>query len=508
MYIRLAPFTPVTSTSRNIARSAIWNHVGKVAEYALFYFSMIVVARGLGVEKNGHLAGLLSVVQLLIVLSSAGIEVSLNKYLPQAGGTNAGTRYLVVRLLLVRLGLYAAVCGLAMFVFPVVMPSRSKDWADFLSLMIVLGLLRSAAPVLGMLLIARFRTPQAATVGVLARSAELSALFFVGSAITIPVVLVILVAGSAMQVAGYAITARAEWVGESRRISVVPVVTFGAVFWLNTIIDYFLGRQGDVMFLTFLRPESSSASLYDVAYSIVQVGTLALTAGFAGVSLAAMSQFAVNDRARMNALYGVVVRITSLLTIPVLAFLIVVAPELLRLLYSDKYAGAVDVLRIILGLRIASRLFATGENADYLLALGRVWRVVGIGMIAACATITMHFILIPRWGATGAAWAGGVGVLLANVLGGLSVHRLGGVPLQWRTWIRIMAATLVAVVASLLIPHFAIPFLHIVLSAVAFFIVFALLTAAFRPLHREDMDTIRAVLRSLAGPLRIVSGSA
>jgi O-antigen/teichoic acid export membrane protein len=495
------------TASHHIARSAVWNHVGKVAEYALFYLSTIVIARRLGVESNGHLAGVLSIVQLLVVLSAAGVEVSLNKFLPQDGGANPGTRYLVARLLGLRLGLYAAVCAVAVFVLPLVLPSRSSDWAQFLGILIILGLLRSATPVLNMLLVARFRTGQAATVGVLARGAEFSALLIVGNAITIPVVLAIFVAGSAMQVAGCAVASKVEWAGESRRIPVMPVVTFGAVFWLNTIIDYFLGRQGDIMFLTLLRPESSSASLYDVAYSIVQVGLLVLTVGFSGVSLAALSQYAVGDRARMGTFYAVVVRITSLLTIPVLSFLIVIAPDLLNVVYSDKYAGAVDILRIILGFRILSRLFATGENADYLLALGRVWTVVQVGAVAACCTVAMHLVLIPRWGAIGAACAGGTGVLLANAMGGIAVKRTGGVVLQWRAWGRIMAVALGAGLASFLIPHFGTPILHIAIAGVVFLIAFVLLMVAVRPLQREDLDAVKAALGKLPEPLRMLAGS-
>lgn len=507
MYIRCASFTPVTSTSRNIARSAVWNHVGKVAEYALFYLSTIVIARGLGVETNGHLAGVLSIVQLLIVLSSAGIEVSLNKYIPQAAAAHAGTRYLIVRLLLVRIGLYAVVCAAAIFVFPLVLPARSQDWAGFLALVIALGLLKSMAPVLGMLLVARFRTGHSAAVGVMARAAELLALLMAGNAITIPIVLVILVGGSALQVAGYAVASRVEWVGASQRIRVIPVMTFGAVFWLNTIVDYFLGRQGDVMFLTLLRPESSSASLYDVAYSLVQVGLLALTAGFGGVSLAAMSQYAASDRGRMNTLYAVVVRITSLLTIPALAFLFVCAPDVLRLIYSAQYAGAADVLRIILGLRIVSRLFASGENADYLLASGNVWTVVSIGGVASCVAVVMHFLLIPRWGAIGAACAGGTGVLLANAMGGFAVVRLGGVTMQWRSWVRIMAAAIGAGVVSFVIPPTGIPILQIGITAVVFFTLFAFLSTVVRPLHQEDLDAVRAAFGRLPGPLRLIARS-
>ncbi len=493
--------------SAHIARSAVWNHIGKVTEYALSFVSTVIIARGLGVVGYGHLAGVLSIVQLLIVLSAAGVEVSLNKYIPQDGGANPGTRYLVVRLLFLRLGVYAGVCAIASVSLPFVLPSDNIDLRDFLVLVIVLGLLRSAAPVLGMLLVARFRTGQAALVGVTARGAELLALLSIGNSLDIPIVLIILVAGTAIQVAGYALTSKVEWAGGSRRIPVLPVVTFGAVYWLNTVVEYFLGRQGDVMFLTLLRSESISASVYDVAYSIVQVGLLVLTVGFGGVSLAALSRYAVSDRARMNTLYTVVVRITSLLTIPVLSFLVVCAPDILHLVYSNKYAGAVDVLRIILGFRILSRLFATGENSDYLLALAKVWTVVRIGIVAAGVTVSMHLVLIPRWGAIGAACAGGTGVLLANAMGSFAVVRIGGVALQWRAWGRITAAAAVAAILSFFVPDTGQVVLHLGLAAIVFFGTFVLLMTFVRPLHKEDFDAMRAAMGGLAKPLKLFAES-
>ncbi len=497
----------VTHTSGHIARSAVWNHVGKVAEYTLFFFSTVVIARGLGVEGNGRLAGMLSLVQLFIVLSSAGVEVSLNRFLPQVGEAGPQTRYLVRRLLLMRVSLYAGVCAVGMAALHFVFPAPGKGWAEYLGLLVSLGLLRGAAPVLGMLLVARFRTGRAAVVGVLARGAELLALLAAGSALSVPSVLAILLGGSAMQVLGYLLASKAEWAGEVRPMAVAPVIAFGAAFWLNTITDYFLGRQGDVVFLTMLLPESSPASLYDVAYSIVQVGLLVLTVGFGGVSLAALSQYAATDHARMNSLYATVVRITSFLTIPVLGFLIVCAPQLLSIVYTGDYAGAVVILRIILGFRILSRMFATGENTDYLLALGRVWTVVRIGAVAACVTVAMHLVLIPRWGAIGAACAGGTGVLLFNLLGGFSVVRLGGVNMQWIAWVRIVAAAFVAGGVALLLPDFSDSLISVCLSAVVFLPAFMLLVIILRPLHKQDLDAVSAALGGLPRPLRMIAGS-
>ncbi len=323
--------------------------------------------------------------------------------------------------------------------------------------------------------------------------------------LNITTVLVICIVGSGVQVIGYAIASRTEWTGPLERVPVAPVVAFGAVFWLNTIVDYFLGRQGDVMFLTALRPESASASLYDVAYSIVQIGMMALTVGLGGVVLAAMSQYAATDRSRMNALYHVTVRVTSLLTIPFLAYLAVEAPDLIALVYSDAYAGAADVLRILLCLRIASRLFASGENADYLLALGKVWTVVRIGIIAACVTVAMHLCLIPHWGAIGAAVASGSGVLLANALGGITAMRVGGVAMQWRTWIRVVAPVVCAGAVSLALPHTGSSWLQILYTGVVFFGLFAFILTVTRPLYREDLDAVRSAVGGLPRVFHLIA---
>jgi O-antigen/teichoic acid export membrane protein len=256
--------------------------------------------------------------------------------------------------------------------------------------------------------------------------------------------------------------------------------------------------------LTYLRPESSSASVYDVAYSIVQVGMMVLTVGLGGVVLAAMSRFAASDRTRMRSLYHVAVRLTSSLTIPVMAFLALAAPDLIALVYSRAYAGSAEILRILLCLRIMSRLFAAGENADLLLALGAVWTVVRIGLVAACVTVALHVLLIPGWGAPGAAIASGSGVLLANFLGSRAAIIQGGVAMQWQAWVRIMLAALGAAAVTWLLPHAGTPLLHLAISGVVFFALFVFLACITRPLLHEDVEAMRSAFGRLPAVMRFV----
>ena len=73
-------------------RSALWNHAGKILEYMLMYLTSVLIARGLGVQENGVFVGLFSVSQLFLVLMSFGLEVSLNKHVPQLEGERRDER--------------------------------------------------------------------------------------------------------------------------------------------------------------------------------------------------------------------------------------------------------------------------------------------------------------------------------------------------------------------------------------------------------------------------------
>src|SRR6266581_487259 len=99
----LAP--PLMSDPQATFKSAFWNHTGKILEYLMMYLTSVLIARGLGVHENGTFVGLFSFSQLLLVLASFGLEVSLNKHIPQLSGElrDQNIRYIVRRVLGVRI---------------------------------------------------------------------------------------------------------------------------------------------------------------------------------------------------------------------------------------------------------------------------------------------------------------------------------------------------------------------------------------------------------------------
>jgi peptidoglycan biosynthesis protein MviN/MurJ (putative lipid II flippase) len=76
--------------------------------------------------------------------------------------------------------------------------------------------------------------------------------------------------------------------------------------------------------------------------------------------------------------------------------------------------------------RIIARLFAGSENAEYLLARGKTFSVVQIGIIGVALNIALDLILIPRFLALGAVVGSGCANIAVNLLGSFYVRRLAG----------------------------------------------------------------------------------
>lgn len=498
------------SQRNSVARSALWNHAGKLTDYIAWYCSSVLIARGLGVELNGVLASMMSGVHLVLAFSSLGLEVAVNKAIPQLVGDEVAPRVraIIRRTAAVRVLLYVTIGLLFVLGSRWLLAGEPASAFTTLAVLFLYGLFRGLASLAAVVLIARWHADRAAMINGTTRLLELVVLAVLYRAgMSLEWVVAVLSATCALQLAGYVIAARWDWFGPEQHVRMRPIWIFGTIFWANTVVDYFLGRQGDLLFLTLLSPFASSPALYDVSYSILQAGSMAVTVGFSGVTLAAFARLALSERGRLDQFYNSLVRITTFLMIPLLGFLFVAAPELIGLVYSDAYSGAAVVLQVMIAFRIFARLFAGGENADYLLAVDKVTELVGIGVVGAGVTVALHLILIPRLDVIGAAWASGLGTLAANGLSIARVRRHGSAQIQYRTWgIMVVTGTVAGGVVSLLPPsgsHIA----DLVVKGVVFPALIVGLAMLFRPLRQVDADSaaslssgFRTVLSRFARP--------
>ena len=427
-------------------RSALWNHGGKILEYLLMFLASLLIARGLGVHDNGAFASFISLSQLLFVLSSLGLETAINTRFPQRDdvpGGGSGRGLILRRLLALRALLFACAAGILFLALRYGTPWFSGPAGDYVVALLAYACTRSLIPLLAMTLTADLRTDLTAGINLAVRAFELAALWWYSvSGLTLDVIYRILILSGILQLVAYLIVCRRTLTTPGSPAAVRPIVAFGALYWINTGVDYILGRHGDVFFLSRLLPDPSQASLYDVAYSILQLAQLGATAGFGGVTLAVFASLAVRSPGRMAGGYLLLVRVVSLLTIPLFSFLVFNAGPVVYALYPAAFAMAASLVQGMALFRIASRLFAGGENAEVLLALGKVSSLVKVGVAAAGVNVLLNLALIPPLGAAGSVIASGAANLSANVMGYALVRRRITVSLQLPFWAKLAGLSL------------------------------------------------------------------
>lgn len=492
------------STARLTFRSAAWNHAGRILEYVLMYLTSILIARGLGVEENGRFVGLFSIAQLLLVISSLGLETSLNKFIPQLDerASDGNTRFIMRRLLGIRVLAFLVVAGLFTLAAAVIRTPVTNEPHDILLVVMVFAGLRSMVPLFAMMLTARLQTHITARLNLVVRIVELAGVFVLGrEGLTVQNLFVLFGATALLHTIAYVAASRTHIFGGALPLPLRPILQFGGIFWGNTLVDFILGRQGDVLFLRTLLADPAPGGLYDVAYSVVQLAVMTMTVGLSGVTFATFARLAVTDRETMNRFYSFSIRIISLLTIPLSAFVLVHARSILGILYTTPYLAAGQLVQGILLFRIISRLFGGPENAEYLLSDGRVGTVVAFGCLAAAVNVTLNFFLIPVMEAKGAVIASGCGNVLVNGLTGYAVWKKSRNKVQFGFWVKLSLASLLTAYLSGMMAGEGL--LEVVGAAVLFLAMFVVLLFLIKPLHQSDaswLEQISPRLRPLVLP--------
>jgi O-antigen/teichoic acid export membrane protein len=160
--------------------------------------------------------------------------------------------------------------------------------------------------------------------------------------------------------------------------------------------------------------------LYDSVYRYMQVGVIVpsvlVSASYAVVAAA------LDDQARSRAVLRRVLAITTLIA-PLGLLLVAVSPgAIVTFLYGDAYRPAAPALRILGGALAVGIL--SGVLAPMLVAAGERRRSFHVAIAGLVANIAMNLVLIPPYGARGAAWATlGTDVVVAAYAYGLLRRR-------------------------------------------------------------------------------------
>jgi len=439
--------SPRPAADGSVLRRVAWNTAaqgaGKAVILTIGLASVVITTRYLGATGYGKVALAFAFTQMLGILADVGL---LTVVVREISRDPASTDRLVGNALVLRLVLSLALLALA------ALASLTLSWDTQVRVAVliagvpfVLGLVNSA---LVAVLQARLRMDRAAVADVIGRAASFAAL---GLVVTLDAGFYAVVATAAVGALATLLVTWAIVFREARprpradrevwRRLLVLALPVGAALAVSEL--YF---RLDTLLVSVFRPYDE-VGLYALSYRMVElIGILpAIVMTSVFPLLARYLQESRELAARtVDAAGDLFVAIGA----PIAAGGLVVAPELVRLIGGDEFAGSAGPLRILLFAVVLA--FVSGLFGHALIAGGRQGSALRLGITALVFNLVLNLSLVPPFGIEAAA-----AVALASELllvgGGLVLVRrdLGLRPHFRLLWRATAAAAVMAAVLAL-----------------------------------------------------------
>ena len=431
----------------SVLRRVAWNTaaqaIGKAGVLAIGLASVLVMTRYLGPSGYGKVALAFAFIQMLGVLADVGL---LTVVVREISRDPAQTDRLVGNALLLRLALSLATLTLAA-VASLLLPWDHEVRVAVLiaGVPFVLGLVNSA---LVAVFQARLRMDRPAAADLVGRAASFAALVVV---VTLDLGFYAVVGTAA---AGAAVTLAITWALVRREAHPVPraerpvwrrllvaALPIGAALAVSEVFF-----RLDTLLVSAFR-SYHEVGLYSLSYRMVEL--IAILPAIVMTSVfPLLSRYLEESRERAARTIDAAGDLFVAVGVPIAAGGLIVAPDLVRAIGGDDFAGAADALRLLLF--AVALAFVSGLFGHSLIAGVRQGSALRLGLVALGFNLVANLVAIPAWGIEGAAAVAVASEVLLVAGGYVLVRReLGLTPRFALLWRVLVAAAVMAGVLAL-----------------------------------------------------------
>ncbi|MDB5508019.1 MAG: polysaccharide biosynthesis protein [Hyphomicrobiales bacterium] len=465
----------------------------------------LIIARLLGVEGAGTVGFAFWVVTMTVAVGALGIPPSLIRYLPELTGQGEDKQAADLSAVLFRI--FLASCAIFFGGYCL--------YAFWLSLAPVAGpaddVLRS--PLLWILvgvwcvtqLLAEFhlwylqgmqRFGQVALLTVISATCQLSLLFVCAYFFGVFGAVIGYIAGTAVQGLGafgvLSLKARLDPTLKRR------IFQFSVYRWASTITSAFVFSRMEVFFLQ-VSWGNDLVGFFTVALALsglASQGPLLLTRGLMPLF---SEKVGLKDFDGIHSIYATGTRILAFLAFPACFGMAAITPELLPLIYGERFAPAIPAAVILM---VASAgVAASSIGGTVVAARERTDFEFFSGLAGAVLSVLLGLTLIPWFGLIGAALTRAIVQLSVVAVGNWFIGHHLKCPVPYASLARLMVAAaacaIVARATGLIFPGFLGMLLSIAVGGLVYLIGVRLLNA----LPKDDIDRLSSLLAHLPGPI-------
>lgn len=212
------------------------------------------------------------------------------------------------------------------------------------------------------------------------------------------------------------------------RLSVAPVLSLAAPLFAADIA-YVVMISADALLLGHFRGPTEVAA-FKAVQPAARLNEMVFGTFLMLFTPLASRLFARNDRAGLSDLYWQTAAWITVLSFPIFALTFALADPLVTLLFGARYSGSGVYLAILsVGFYVQA---AFGFNGTTLMVFGRTKYIVVLAFLATATNLGLNLLLIPAYGALGAAIGTATSLALYNVFKQIALRMATGVPMLAR----------------------------------------------------------------------------
>jgi O-antigen/teichoic acid export membrane protein len=488
-------------TTRVVASNSFWYGVDSALGIAMVFAVSIPMARIIGPERLGYFNYVMWLTGISGLVGSLGVPGTTGKFMAEyLGKGEPGTARAIFRHSLRIQIASATLITTAALVVLVAFGDPAHRFVSTIQILSVLPMMVTQIPTNANLANERMRTnvPSSVVSNLVFVTATLASLWFRWDLVGIASGM--LLARVTELTIRYTMTQR--WISELPMAQLsdelrVRMRRFAMQQVYVLLLSIVVFDKSDVVLLKLLSPDIRQITFFTVAFNLVERITLLPQVFASALSTSLLAQQG-RDSAHVPRMAADAARYMFLVAMPLLFGMALVSDSIVRLLYGQRYLEVIPVLTVAATFGIVKPLIQPIEAVFF--ARSRQVRMLIWATTAGLINLGADWLLIPWFGATGAALANG-GAQMLLVFGYWLIGIVWfEIKLDWRGFGRITVSALSMAPAVLLTRRLA-PALALPAGALCGAAVFALMLKVTSALNDNDAARLRRLSTMVPKPL-------
>jgi len=490
-----------------VSRAFFWNHGVFLADTLFLLLSTCVLARFLEPDGYGIYTATMAFASLAEVLLAFGYGGALSVYLPRLKDEWPKARYLVRQMFQRRLTYVVIAGGVVTLVGPALAQSGLSTFQKIqplLPLAVGCACLSLLNGFLIRVLVTLFRVHDIAAIQIARSAVALLAFYFLLQwGYGIEAVLWITLLTYMVTFIFYVFRCRDLLFGQRERFPSKGVYRFGLNVWAPTLIGFVLGKNIDIILLTFYGVPAREIALYQVTFALLAYGTAALTKGLTGVLQTAFATaYHGGGVESLKRWWEISMKFLMVAGVPVILLLVLLAEPILATVLPN-YVEAAPFIHIYGVLCLAALLLGGSAHVTAFYAMEDEKVIVWTRLTGGVLNLFLDVLLIYYFGTLGVLVATGVSALVVVLLEFKLLKTKIGVVFPWAFDLKLCLCLLPSGLVSMSIAGSGL--LRLLCSS-AIFLLGCLLTAYFvKPIGEEEVSYVRKLSHRWAGWLSLFS---